>query len=105
MIFAGSFGDANAYQANERQRFERAWEDFASAAPLVDGGSIGEIRIPRLGLAAYVVQGDRRRSFDARSVTWPTPRCQATRGTSCLRVIATRSSGRCSGFASVTPSR
>jgi sortase A len=59
--------DANAYQSAERQRFERAREDAAAAsagavvAPAVtrkDGTSIGEILIPRLGLAAMVVQGE-----------------------------------------------
>jgi len=50
--------DARAYQAVAHQRFERA-RNTASAVPtLVEGGSIGEIRIPRLGFTAIVVQGD-----------------------------------------------
>jgi sortase A len=52
--------DAKAFQATEQRRFEQARDDAgAAAAPaLVDGGSIGEIQIPRLGLTAMVVQGD-----------------------------------------------
>ena len=57
--------DAKAYQAIEQRRFERARHDAdtapalkAAAAPLVEGGSIGEIQIPRIGLTAMVVQGD-----------------------------------------------
>jgi sortase A len=55
--------DAKAYQAIEQrrfeqQRFEHARLDAAVAPALVDGGSIGEIQIPRIGLAAMVVQGD-----------------------------------------------
>ena len=55
--------DAKAYQASERRRFEAARREAASetAAPapvLLVGGSVGEIRIPRLGLAAMVVEGD-----------------------------------------------
>ena len=58
--------DAKAYQAVEQQRFEDA-RPHASAAPrphasaapeVVEGSAIGEIRIPRLGLAAIVAQGD-----------------------------------------------
>jgi sortase A len=50
--------DAKAFQAIEQQRFEHAREGAGTAPALVDGGSIGEIQIPRLGLAAVVVQGD-----------------------------------------------
>jgi sortase A len=50
--------DAKAFQAIEQQRFEHAREGAVAAPALVDGGSIGEIQIPRLGLAAVVVQGD-----------------------------------------------
>jgi sortase A len=50
--------DAKAYQAIEQRRFERAREDAAVAPALVVGGAIGEIQIPRLGLAAIVAQGD-----------------------------------------------
>jgi sortase A len=50
--------DAKAYQAIEHRRFEHAREAAAAAPALVDGGLIGEIRIPRLGLTAMVVQGD-----------------------------------------------
>ncbi len=52
------FLDAKAYQAIEQQRFEEARLDAVEAPALVDGGSIGEIRIPRLGLTAIVAQGD-----------------------------------------------
>jgi sortase A len=50
--------DAKAFQAIEQQRFEHARGGATAAPPLVDGGSIGEIQIPRLGLRAIVVQGD-----------------------------------------------
>ena len=56
--------EAKTYQAVELRRFERA--RLAAAAepglpaepPLVEGGPIGEIRIPRLHLAAMVAEGD-----------------------------------------------
>jgi len=50
--------DAKAYQANEQRRFAHARHDATTAPALVDGGAIGEIQIPRLGLRAMVVQGD-----------------------------------------------
>jgi sortase A len=50
--------DAKAYQAIELQRFEDGRPGGAAVSALVDGGSIGEIQIPRLGLTAMVVQGD-----------------------------------------------
>jgi sortase A len=50
--------DTKAYQAIEQKGFEQARQDAAAAPALVDGVSIGEIQIPRLGLAAMVVQGD-----------------------------------------------
>jgi len=50
--------DAKAYQAIEQRRFERARADRTAAPALVDGGSIGEIRISRLGVRAIIVQGD-----------------------------------------------
>jgi sortase A len=50
--------DAKAYQAIEQRRFERSRVGAAAAPALVDGGAIGEIQIPRLGLTAIVVQGD-----------------------------------------------
>jgi sortase A len=50
--------DAKTYQAVEQKRFEHARQNAAPAPALVDGGSIGEIQIPRLGLMAMVAQGD-----------------------------------------------
>jgi sortase A len=50
--------DTTAYQAIEQRRFERARENAELAPELVDGGPIGEIQIPRLGLTAMVIQGD-----------------------------------------------
>jgi sortase A len=50
--------DAKAYQTIEQRRFEQGRQNAAAAPALVDGGSIGEIQIPRLGLTAIVVQGD-----------------------------------------------
>jgi sortase A len=50
--------DAKAYQVIEQNRFEQASQSAAAAPPLVEGGTIGEIHIRRLGLTAIVVQGD-----------------------------------------------
>jgi sortase A len=50
--------DATTYQTIALRRFERARQTASAEPPLVDGGPIGEIRIPRLGLAAMVLQGD-----------------------------------------------
>ena len=50
--------DAKAYQAIEQRRFERLRHHAVPAPGLVEGGSMGEIRIPRLGLTAIVVEGD-----------------------------------------------
>ena len=60
--------DARAYQASERRRFEAARHETmrqdtpGEAAPPASipllGSTIGEIRIPRLGLTAMVAEGD-----------------------------------------------
>jgi len=50
--------DANAYQRLERRRFEQRGPAVSVAPVAVEGAAIGEIQIPRLGLAAIVVQGD-----------------------------------------------
>jgi sortase A len=50
--------NAKVYQATEQRRLDRARADGAAGPALVDGGAIGEIRIPRLGLTAIVAQGD-----------------------------------------------
>jgi sortase A len=50
-------GDAHAYQAYEQSKFENM-SIKEPAAPLVEGGVIGEIQVPRLQLKAIVVQGD-----------------------------------------------
>jgi sortase A len=56
--------EANTYQTIELRRFERERQApavepaLASEPPLVEGGPIGEIRIPRLHLAAVVAEGD-----------------------------------------------
>jgi sortase A len=50
--------DTKAYQATEQRRFMETRLDVAAAPALVEGGVLGEIRIPRLGLTAIVVQGD-----------------------------------------------
>ena len=50
--------DAKAYQAIEQKRFEQARRNAAAIPALVEGGTIGEIHIGRLGLTAIVVQGD-----------------------------------------------
>jgi sortase A len=57
--------DATSFQSAEQKRFDRARQQAArmgaarAAVPaLVDGGSLGKLEIPRLGLAVIVVQGD-----------------------------------------------
>jgi sortase A len=55
--------DAHAYQAHEQSKFEAKLEKGTAALllpapPLVEGGVIGEIQVPRLHLKAIVVQGD-----------------------------------------------
>ena len=56
--------DAQAYQAIEQRRFEHAGHPVAGAPTsnarpaLLEGGAIGEIHIPRLGLLAIVAQGE-----------------------------------------------
>ena len=52
--------DAKAYQTSELRRFEEARQARAlpRASVALDDGSIGELEIARLGLAAMVVQGD-----------------------------------------------
>jgi sortase A len=49
--------DAHAYQAYEQSKFENVSSN-EPAPPLVEGGVIGEIQVPRLQLKAIVVQGD-----------------------------------------------
>jgi sortase A len=50
--------DAKAYQVIEQRRFEQARQNPAAAPALAEGGSMGQLQIPRLGLTAIVVQGD-----------------------------------------------
>jgi sortase A len=55
--------DAHAYQAYEQSKFEATLEKGTAGPqlpppPLVEGGVIGEIQVPRLHLKAIVVQGD-----------------------------------------------
>ena len=55
--------DARAYQAYEQSKFEAKLEKGTGSPqlpppPLVEGGIIGEIQVPRLHLKAIVVQGD-----------------------------------------------
>lgn len=54
--------DAHAYQVYEQSKFEAKLEKGTGSPqlppPLVEGGVIGEIQIPRLHLKAIVVQGD-----------------------------------------------
>lgn len=67
LLLSGSVGlgyvayvvvDAKTYQAVEQHRFEQARQAVTPPAALVEAGTIGEIRIPRLGLTAMVAQGD-----------------------------------------------
>jgi sortase A len=50
--------DAKAYQAIEQRQFARARTDAGAAPAPAHGESIGEIRIPRLGLRAVFDQGE-----------------------------------------------
>lgn len=58
LVYAGYVVvDAHAYQAYEQSRFEDV-RIKEPPPPLVEGGVIGEIQVPRLQLKAIVVQGD-----------------------------------------------
>jgi sortase A len=51
--------EAHTYQASELSKFENARHRTSEAPqPLLEGGVIGEIQVPRLNLKAIVVQGD-----------------------------------------------
>jgi len=52
--------DVRAYQKHAQARFETAQHEPAAVVSTVpgDGDSIGQIRIPRLGLSTMLVQGD-----------------------------------------------
>jgi sortase A len=55
--------DAHAFQASEQAKFESNLQKGTASPqlpmpPLVEGGVIGEIQVPRLHLKAIVVQGD-----------------------------------------------
>jgi sortase (surface protein transpeptidase) len=87
--------DAKIYQAIEQRRFERSRADgIAAPALLAEGGTIGEIRIPRLGLTAIVVQGDSPAILQHAVGHLVDTALPARWGTSCWPAIATRSSGR-----------
>jgi sortase A len=49
--------DAHAYQAIETSKFESVSRS-EGPHPVIKGGVIGEVEVPRLGLKAIVVQGD-----------------------------------------------
>jgi sortase A len=51
------FADSHIYQAMEMKRFKQAGL-LSEPHLLAEGEVIGEIRVPRLGLSAVVVQGD-----------------------------------------------
>jgi sortase A len=50
--------DARIYQASEQRRFEHARAESSATPAIVEGATVGEIQIPRLGLSAVMVQGD-----------------------------------------------
>jgi len=50
--------DAHTYQVNEQRRFAEDGERVPTASVPVEGDAIGEIGIPRLGIAAIVAEGD-----------------------------------------------
>jgi len=49
---------ARVYQTSEQERFERARAERSAATAVIEGMTIGEIHIARLGLTAIIVQGD-----------------------------------------------
>jgi len=49
--------DAHTYQAIEQSKFESV-RPTEERIPLIEGGAIGEMEVPRLGLKAIFVQGD-----------------------------------------------
>ncbi len=51
------FADSHTYQALEMKKFKQAGR-LSEPHLLAEGGLIGEIQVPRLGLSAIVVQGD-----------------------------------------------
>lgn len=56
--YAGyAIGDAHAYQLVEKSRFENVSRSEA-VHPVAEGGVIGEIDVPRLGIQTMVVEGD-----------------------------------------------
>jgi sortase A len=68
LLVAGVFGlgyvgyvvaDAHTYQAIEQSKFDSvSASESKERHPVVEGGAIGEIEIPRLALKAIFVQGD-----------------------------------------------
>jgi LPXTG-site transpeptidase (sortase) family protein len=65
-VAGGAFGlgyagyviaDAHTYQAIEQSKFESV-SPTEERHPLIEGGAIGEMEVPRLGLKAIFVQGD-----------------------------------------------
>lgn len=62
LAYAGYiFADAHTYQSIEESRFENAARTVSPSEgprPVIEGGTIGEMEVPRLGLKAIVVQGD-----------------------------------------------
>jgi sortase A len=66
LLAGGAFGlgyagyaivDADTYQAIEQSKFQSVSPSEARH-PLIEGGAIGEMEVPRLGLKAIFVQGD-----------------------------------------------
>ena len=59
--------DAYAYQVREQNAFEKAWAQNANRGEkpesVGEGGVLGEMEIPRLGLKTIVVQGDSERTL------------------------------------------
>lgn len=61
LVYAGYvITDARAYQAIEQSKFEKTTKSEARG-PIADGGAIGEVEVPRLGLKVIFVQGDSQR--------------------------------------------
>lgn len=56
------FADSHAYQALEQSKFERVTQrdvrQTEAREPVVDGSTLGELEVPRLGLKVAFVQGD-----------------------------------------------
>ena len=96
------------YQGIETSKFEAvsapAELPTVKAAPIAEGGVIGEIEVPRLGLKAIVVQGDSEKLLRRAVGHLPGTALPGEAGNVAWRAIATVSSGRCATSVRATQS-